>query len=417
MEYRGRFRRPIGANGSSNTVSVPTRLNWEEFDRLRKVIWYLIHKSELTRIQIDFKSTEIVYPNGMVPLIVFIKHYQKAGIKFVIIPPVSVKLNNLIRFEGWFHAIDSDRFDEPSVYGYNSLPLKRYTNDDELNASVNAAIEVAIRNLNLAKSVPDAFEWSLNELAGNVLHHAEIEEGYLQVNTFKGSGNVSLIVVDGGIGVPRSMRTRFTDLRNDRLALEQAIQKGVTSKPNFGQGNGLAGCVAIALKAGGVFALTSGGARVSVEQGRIAVRDFSPPVIGTIVELQIPTAAAIDLPSALWGHSPSSYIEEKYEGADNTIHLKLMECAPTFGNRITGEKVRTMIQNLLTSNPNGSIEVDFSGVKIIASSFADEVFGKLFLLLGPLEFGSRIRYIAVNGTCKQIMDSAIQERAAQGLTA
>lgn len=416
MEYRGGFRRSSGAYSSSNTINVPTRLNWEEFDRLRKVIWYLIHKNDQSNIQIDFKRTEIVYPNGMVPLIVLIKHYQNMGVKFVVIPPVSVKLNNLIRFEGWFHAIDANRFDEPSIYGYNSLPLKRYSNDDELNASVNAAIEVAIRNLNLAKSVPGAFEWSLNELAGNVLHHAEIEDGYLQVNTFKGSGNLSLIVVDGGIGVPKSMRERFEDLRNDRLAIERAIQKGVTSKPNFGQGNGLAGCVAIALASGGIFALTSGGARVSVEQGRIAVRDFSPPVIGTIVELQIPTATEIDLPSALWGHSPSSYIEEKYEGEDSTIHLKLIECAPTFGNRITGEKVRTMIQNLLNSSPNGSIEIDFSEVKIIASSFADEVFGKLFLLLGPLEFGSRIRYIAVNGTCKQIMNSAIQERAAQGLT-
>lgn len=417
MEYKGKFRRSGVSDRSSNTINVPTRLNWDEFDRIRKVIWYLINRSDHASIHIDFKRTEIVYPNGIVPLIVLIKHYQGLGINFVIIPPVSVKLNNLIRFEGWFHAIDCDRFDEPSVHGYNSLPLKRYTNDDDLNSSVNAAIEVAIRNLNLATSVPDALEWSLNELAGNVLHHAEVEEGYLQVNTFKGSGNLSLIVVDGGIGVPKSMRARFDDLRNDRLAVERAIQKGVTSKPNFGQGNGLAGCVAIALTSGGVFALTSGGARVTVEQGRIAVRDFSPPVIGTIVELQIPTAAAIDLTSALWGHSPSSYIEERYAGDGNDMRLKMMECAPTFGNRITGEKVRTMIQNLLNANPNGTAEIDFTGVKIIASSFADEVFGKLFLILGPLEFGSRIRYSAVNATCKQIINSAIQERAAQGLDA
>lgn len=415
MEYRGKYRAPNDVDRSSNIINIPTRLNWEEFDRLRKIIWYLIHRDKRANIQIDFKRAEIVYPNGIVPLIVLLKHYQKIGVKFVVIPPVSEKLNNLIRFEGWFHAIDPDRYSEPSIYGYNSLPLKNYANDNELNESVNAAIEVAIRNLNLAKNVPAAFEWSLNELAGNVLHHAEVDEGYLQVNTFKGSGNLTLIVVDGGIGVPKSMHARFTDLRNDRVAIERAIQKGVTSKPDFGQGNGLAGCVAIALASGGVFALTSGGARVSVEKGRVAVRDFSPPVIGTIVELQIPTATAIDLPSALGGHSPSSYIEEKYEGEGRTTHLKLTECAPTFGNRITGEKVRTMIQNLLNSSPNGSIEIDFSGVNVIASSFADEVFGKLFLLMGPLEFGSRIRYISVNGTCKQIMNSAIQERAAQGL--
>nr|WP_225563088.1 STAS-like domain-containing protein [Rhodanobacter sp. DHG33] len=208
---------------------------------------------------------------------------------------------------------------------------------------------------------------------------------------------------------------RFPDLRNDRVALEQAIQKGVTSKPNFGQGNGLAGCVAITLASKGQFALTSGGARVTVIDGKVAVRDFFPPLVGTVVELQLPISEEIDLPTALWGHSPSSYIEEKFSGDANTLRLSLTECAPTFGNRVTGEKVRNLIANLLKSDQSADLEIDFSGVKIIASSFADEVFGKLFLILGPLEFGSRIRYKEVNGTCKQIINSAIKERVSQGL--
>lgn len=398
-----------------NEIYMGKRFNWDEFDRARKAIWFVIHRNSANNIELDFRKTEIIYPNGIVPLISLVKGYQRQGINFSIIPPMSVPLNNLVRFEGWFHAMDPARFDPPSTHGYNSLPLKHYTNDTELNSAVNAAIEVAIRNLTLAKSVPDAFEWSLNELAGNVLHHAESGDGYLQVNTFKGNGNLSLIVVDGGVGVPNSMRERFPELRNDRTALEQAIQKGVTSKPNFGQGNGLAGCVAIALSSGGQFSLTSGSGRVTIENGRLSVRDFYPPLSGTVVELQLPTSQEIDLPAALWGHSPSGYLEEKYEGEEQTLNVRLLDCAPTFGNRITGEKVRTMIGNLLTNHPHSDMKIDFSDVKIIASSFADEVFGKLFLILGPLEFGSRVRFENVNGTCKQIINSAIQERASQGL--
>jgi hypothetical protein len=38
----------------------------------------------------------------------------------------------------------------------------------------------------------------------------------------------------------------FSNINSDRQALEHAIKKGVTSNPQNGQGNGLAGSVAIA---------------------------------------------------------------------------------------------------------------------------------------------------------------------------
>ncbi|TWI06865.1 uncharacterized protein DUF4325 [Lysobacter ruishenii] len=399
----------------TDLVLIGKRFGWEEFDKVRKAIYLRVTRFRQSKITLDFTSTELLYPNGIVPLIALVKRHQGNGIFFEIIQPRSVDLNRLIRFEGWFHAIDSARFDAPAAAGFNSLPLKRFESDDELNGAVNCAIEVALRNLQMENNVPASFEWALNELGGNVLHHAESGSGYLQVNTFKSTENLSVLVVDAGVGVPKSMRDRFGDIRNDRVAIERAVQKGVTSKPNFGQGNGLAGSVAIALQSGGYFALTSGGGRLVVEKGTLTVRDFYPPLQGTVVELHLPTSREIDLPAALWGHDPSSYLEEKFEKSSGTLLLKLIECAPTFGNRITGEKIRTLILNLLSSSPGADLEIDFAGVKIVASSFADEVFGKLFLMMGPLECGSRVRYVNMNGTCKQIINKAITERLAQGL--
>ena len=401
----------------TEVVYIAKRFSWDEFDKVRKAIFLRVTRFKQRKIVLDFFNAEIIYPNGIVPLIAFVKRYQGEGIEFEVRQPRSVDLNRLIRFEGWFHAIDSSRFDPPALSGFNSLPLKTYENDSELNSAVNSAIEVALRNLLLAKSVPAAFEWALNELGGNVLHHAEVGCGYIQVNTFKLNERLSILVVDGGVGVPRSMRERFSDIANDRIAIERAVQKGVTSKPNFGQGNGLAGSVAIALQSHGYFALTSGGGRLVVDEGNLTVRDFWPPLHGTVVELHLPTGREIDIPAALWGHDPSSYLEENFERSAGTLSLRLVDCAPTFGNRITGEKIRTLVMNLLASSPGADLEIDFSDVKIIASSFADEVFGKLFLMMGPLECGPRVRYQNMNGTCRQIINKAITERLAQGLEA
>lgn len=400
---------------SNQEIYIQKWFNWDDFDRVRKAIFVAVRKFNHQKIVLDFRKTEVIYPNGITPLIALLKSYQHDGIKISIIPPVSISLNRIARFEGWFHAIDAQSFDPPSTSGYNSLPLKIYTSDDDLNDAVNCAIEVSMRQLLLAKNVPDALEWALNELSGNVLHHAEAGCGYLQVNTFKNTETLSVVVVDGGIGVPSSMKAAFPEIRNDRIAIEHAVQKGVTSKPNFGQGNGLAGCLAIALQCGGYFSLTSGGGRLVVENGKLSIRDFYPALQGTVVEMQLPTNKEIDLPGALWGHKPSSYVEEHYEKDATTLLLQLSECAPTFGNRVTGEKIRTMISNLLTTNTKSDLEIDFSGVKIVASSFADEVFGKLFLMMGPMEFGARIRFNNMNGSCKEIINVAIKERVAQGL--
>src|SRR5204863_6230643 len=51
-----------------------------------------------------------------------------------------------------------------------------------------------------------------------------------------------------------------------------------------------------------------------------------------------------------------------------------------------GMPVRQKLRNLSRICDGKRIRIDFSEVPIISSSFADEVFGKLFADLGPLEF-------------------------------
>jgi hypothetical protein len=60
--------------------------------------------------------------------------------------------------------------------------------------------------------------------------------------------------------------------------------------------------------------------------------------------------------------------------------------------------------------------VDFSGVPVISSSFADEAFGKLFLQLGPMQFMQRVRLVNTIDTVESLINRAIEQRMKVGLS-
>ncbi|HXO74651.1 MAG TPA: DUF4325 domain-containing protein, partial [Puia sp.] len=68
---------------------------------------------------------------------------------------------------------------------------------------------------------------------------------------------------------------------------------------------------------------------------------------------------------------------------------------------------------LINSHPNYPVYIDWEGIPVISSSFADEFMGKLFVELGPISFGARIRNKTMEVLIKQLLDKAIMQRMAQ----
>lgn len=83
-----------------------------------------------------------------------------------------------------------------------------------------------------------------------------------------------------------------------------------------------------------------------------------------------------------------------------------------FGSRQGGKRIRGTIENLL--NFAHSIILDFDGVGVISSSFADEVFGRLFVDMGPRAFMTRIEMRNVDPTVEGLIDRAIVQRTKLG---
>lgn len=83
-----------------------------------------------------------------------------------------------------------------------------------------------------------------------------------------------------------------------------------------------------------------------------------------------------------------------------------------FGSRKGGKKIRGMIESLLV--PDRPVILDFDGVGVISSSFADEVFGRLFVDMGPRAFMTKIEMRNVDPTVEGLIDRAIVQRTKLG---
>lgn len=103
------------------------------------------------------------------------------------------------------------------------------------------------------------------------------------------------------------------------------------------------------------------------------------------------------------------YIERKYHPNSATVEFKVAKELEAFGSREAGRLARTKISNLMDGRST-PVEFDFEGVCIVSSSFADEVFGKLFLELGPLSFNHLCRFKNIDSTVRSLIDRAIEQR-------
>jgi hypothetical protein len=98
-----------------------------------------------------------------------------------------------------------------------------------------------------------------------------------------------------------------------------------------------------------------------------------------------------------------------YKQVNDKILFDVSKEVEGFGSREYGKRARKKIDNILADNSTAII-FDFSSVPLVSSSFADEVFGKLFVELGALEFMRRCEFKSIDSTVKRLIDRAVPIR-------
>ena len=383
------------------------------------------HERGYRDLVLDFSSSEAAFPNGMIPLLSWADVLRREDISVTIKLPQEARLKRLFLNANWAHFLEPDRFPESGISHGRHLAARRFVDSDQQQNLVNACMDVVMRAEVLTRDVIAALEWSINEITDNVLNHAQCAEGgMVQVSTFQ--EKVAFAVADSGRGILSSLREGHPELRTDEDAIGEAMKAGITRNPDAGQGNGLAGALRIVEMSNGRLEITSGVAHVETGTVPAGGSPFSnsyrrPPrqsFPGTVVYVEVGLHAQFRLAEALgFGgepHQPTDLIELFYEtGAGDALVLKMGDQSTGFGSRSAGRRLRTLCENLLNAEPSKPLILDWSGVPLVSSSFADELAGKLFVALGPLVFSARVRNQGMEAMVRGLVDKAIMQRVAQ----
>ncbi len=373
-------------------------------------------------IVLDLAPCRAAYQNGVLPLVASVDYLRREGKDVEVLLPTEEYLQRLFLNTNWAHLLEPNAYPQSDTSHPSHVSARRFLDAEQQHRLVNEALEVILGGIpSLQRDDLAALEWSIQEITDNVLNHSDCNlGGILQVNTFELNRKVAVGVADSGRGILASLREGHPELHNDTDAVYKALETGVTRGSKHGQGNGMSGALRIAVRSGGHIEITSGRAQVVCrpEESRPYPRGPQQSFVGTFVYFELALDSELELSEALAfdgaPHRPSDIVETLYETEDGgAIMLQLREEQVGFGSRMAGRQIRRKCLNLLNAEPTKPLLLDWDGVPVISSSFADELVGKLFATLGPLGFSARIRNVGMRRVVHGLIDKAIMQRAVQ----
>jgi hypothetical protein len=333
------------------------------------------------------------------------------GRRVAVALPEDSDMQDYFQKVGWLDGIEGTP-SPPYRHGSTFVPLSKFSTYPELNGLVNDAVTLLVERDVLPPGVRQAVEWTLNEIADNVLNHAATDEpGWLEVTAYTQNQKVDFVVVDTGRGIRGSLLERFPELEDDGQAISLAVEKGITRNREKGQGNGLSGMVRIASSAGGWATIHSGKGALMVRDGSLHGPEEWPGHRGTIVTVSIPTSRPIDLEESLWGKPVTPAFDFDYVKTEGIV-IAIAKEASNFGNRETARNLRNKVLNLLQANPDERLIVDFDGVEMITASFADEFLAKLACDMGVVVFFGKCVLMNMNRFIQSTVNQVIHQRIA-----
>lgn len=403
-----------------NQITFPVDLHITQLRSIQARIRSLCDVDGFDQIFLDFVNSKTGFAEYMVPFCCSVLSYQYKEVSFFLRLPNFDRLRRLFVNCGWAHLIAPWQFPDKGLYVGDNMPLTQFRTQAEQHALVNSCVDRVLRKAHrLERSDLQAIEWSINETCDNVLNHSDsLGGGLFQMNFRNLNREVEFIVADAGIGIPNSLRSIRNKDWSDQFALEQCIKQGVTRDPEFGQGNGLFGTYQMAAMSGGTFHINSGNAHlVATREGKVAVRNDPLPFDGSLVvcAIRFTQSGLLERALAFKGkdYKMVDFVENTHETEDGSVTFDMSVEAESFGSRRAGFDVRRKLNNLLLMSGVSTIICDMTGVSLMSSSFADEVFGKMAREFGANIFQRRLRLKGLSTTNSMLVGRAVSQRMSE----
>lgn len=401
----------------SGRISIKGNIGPSDLHVMCSVLYQTVEQRGYADVTLDFSVCDGVTEAIMLPMMPIITRYREEnGVQFRLIDPQNDGLRRLFSNANWAYHIDPDRH-RPNPHEGGHVPALRFGDegDESQGEILDRVMGLILSRLQTNRDTLKAVEWSLGEIMDNVSNHSDSPVGgFVQATAYLNQNSVEFVVADAGIGIAASM-----GIDDHVTALRDVINEGVTRDKTRNAGNGLFGSYQVATLSDGSFEIRSGyGLLFCKGTDRLVNRGVTAPYQGTAVRCRIGLNERGLLDKALRfkgePHDPPyDYIERKFENDEDDLIVGMKdEARRDFGSRHGGRRIRGMIENLLRERR--TIVLDFSGVGVVSSSFADEVFGRLFVDMGPRAFMTRIEIRHVDPTVEGLIDRAIVQRTRLG---
>jgi hypothetical protein len=367
------------------------------------------------RVRLTINESTSIYPNTACPLAGIMQFYKAKGIKFNI-----DESDNRIKS---VHLVSPKLVSNGKNKLHSNVLNKvwKFKNEEDVFNLSKAFIEELIKIDTFGQGVLHSLEWSLYEIMDNVINHSETDSGFIMGQIHQKSKHIALCVFDAGQGIFNSLQSYKPKPKSPLDALTLCIKPGVTR--GYGQGNGLFGLYEVILQNEGRFTISSGGATLTLNNNDIQTSKDHPIIsesLGcTSVDFQLNYNNPVSLDKALKTNGKAyqpltNYLIDGLENDLGEIVFLLKDKSSGFGTRKAGQKMRNEIINIHqeTGQP---VVIDFSGIALVASSFADEFLGKLVLELGFFGFNSAIRLRNMSELTQSIVQKSVSQRMAESL--
>lgn len=369
-------------------------------------------------IVLDMGNVSSIMPSVIPPLASYLRYLtQQHKIDYTLVLPRNQTAAGKIKDLGLAHYIDYRKFEKPRLKSSSPAVMQFYNMEDCI-ATTDKIVNNTLRTVELSRKHLAALEWAVTEITDNVLNHSQSPVGGFAIyHRIPRTSIIEFTVADCGVGIGRTLQ-----IKDDREAVEMAIQEGVTRNKQTNQGNGLFGTFRLACASKCLFSLRSRNGTLYVDrEGEVHTRRTTVPFPGTLVTCQIdcsnPDLIERAFNFAGRSHLPAfDYVEKIHEKSDgNDLWIIAKDICKTFGSRESGREARQYIENMLVASDGKPVHIDFEDIPVISSSFADEVFGKLFVKLGSMKFMRLVQIENTVSTVEGLIGRAIDQRSKVGL--
>jgi anti-sigma regulatory factor (Ser/Thr protein kinase) len=274
----------------------------EQVDRLVRQLQPLIELSEPARVVLRLERLVHLCPAALALLTAVAFRLMQRNLLeegSTVTTPRSWLTANYLQRMDFIRLLTQQEGDEPferrEDFGFR--PVRMLTGETRYHAVCADLVTALAERIPADRATLFSLRIALDEIAENVVHHAESPiGGFAAAQGYPRKRKFEIAIVDMGIGIRASLAKNpaYADTASDLDAIELALQKYVTATPERNAGTGLFVTKLLMEANGGVLAVRSGnGAVYSGVEGKALQRET--PFPGTMVALRARTDTTLDI--------------------------------------------------------------------------------------------------------------------------